>query len=123
MTVLIDSWAWIEFFRGSTAGLNVKRYIESEEDLVVSTINIAEVYRWILRYYNETIAEEKLAAMKDRCTAIDVDERIAVDAARIGNELKWGLGDSIVRATANQEDAGILTGDSDFKGMKDVIFL
>lgn len=123
MTVLIDSWAWIEFFKGSEAGRDVKGYIDDDQDIIISTINLAEVYRWILRYYNENVAEEKRRAMKERCILINVDEGIAINAAKIKHNLKWGLGDSIVYATAKRESSKVVTGDSDFKGMEDVIFL
>jgi predicted nucleic acid-binding protein len=123
LTVLIDSWAWIEFFQGSEAGKIVKGYIDDDQDIIISTINLAEVYRWILRYYNENTAEEKRLAMKERCILIDVDEEIAVNAAKIKHNLKWGLGDSIVYATAKREGSKVITGDSDFKEMEGVIFL
>lgn len=123
MTVLIDSWAWIEFFQGSDAGAVVMGYLDDDQELIISAINLSEVYRWILHIYDERIAEEKTAAMKERCLLIDVDEEIAVDAARIKHRLKWGLGGSIVYATARREAASVLTGDSDFKGQNDVIFL
>jgi predicted nucleic acid-binding protein len=123
LTVLIDSWAWIEYFQGSEAGKAVKGYIDDDQEIIISTINLAEVYRWILRYYNEKTAEEKRLAMKERCILIDVDEEIAVNAAKIKHNLKWGLGDSIVYATAKRRGSKVVTGDSDFKGMEDVIFL
>jgi predicted nucleic acid-binding protein len=123
LTVLVDSWAWIEFFQGSNAGAKVADYLDEDQDLIISAVNLAEVYRWILRYYDENTAEEKKEAMMERCSLIDVDEEIAVDAARIRHRLKWGLGDSIVYATARLENARVLTGDSDFMGLDDVIFL
>ena len=123
MTVLIDSWAWIEFFQGSNAGAAVMGYLDDDQDLIISAVNLAEVYRWILHFYDERIAEEKKAAMKERCFLIDVDEEIAVEAARIKHRLKWGLGDSIVYATARREAASVLTGEGDFQGQNDVIFL
>ena len=120
---MIDSWAWIEFFLGSGAGKVVSGHIDSDQDLIISAINLAEVYRWILHYYDESIAEEKKCAMLDRCTMINVDGNIAVEAARIRNTLKWGLGDSIVYATAKRVGAKVLTGDSDFLGMEGVLFI
>jgi predicted nucleic acid-binding protein len=123
LTVLIDSWAWIEFFQGSDAGKVVMGYLDDDQDLIISAVNLAEVYRWILHFYDERIAEEKKAAMKERCLLIDVDEEIAVEAARIKHRLKWGLGDSIVYATARREAASVLTGDGGFQGQNDVIFL
>jgi len=123
LTVLIDSWAWIEYFRGSKSGEKVKKYIEGKEKAIISAINIAEVYRWILRFYDEKIAEEKIEVMKERCFVIPVDEEIAVMAAKIKHEEKLGLGDAIIYATAKKEKAILLTGDSDFRNKKNVIFI
>ncbi|HEC87986.1 MAG TPA: type II toxin-antitoxin system VapC family toxin, partial [Thermoplasmata archaeon] len=67
LTVLIDSWAWIEYFRGSKSGEKVRKYIEGREKAIISAINIAEVYRWILSFYDEKIAEKKIEVMKERC--------------------------------------------------------
>ena len=123
MTVLIDSWAWIEYFKGSKAGEKVKKYIEGKEKAIISAINIAEVYRWILRFYDEEIAKEKINVMKERCFIIPVDEEIAIMAAKIRHEEKLGLGDAIIYATAKKEGAILLTGDNDFKDKENVIFI
>ncbi len=123
MTVLIDSWAWIEYFKGSRSGEKVRKYVEGGEKAVISTINIAEVYRWILRFYDEKVAKEKVEVMKERCFVIPVDEEIAIMGAKIKHEEKMGLGDAIIYATAKKENAILLTGDTDFKDKKDVIFV
>jgi len=120
---LIDSWAWIEYFRGSKAGEKVRKYIEGENEIIISTINMAEIYRWILRFYDEKIAEEKRNFIKKRAIVIDVTEEIAIKSAKIKHKLKWGLGDSIIYATAKQEKAKVLTGDPHFKNLKDVIYI
>ncbi len=123
MTVLIDSWAWIEYFKGSEYGKDAKKYVEGDEKAIVSTINIAEVYRWILGFYDEKKAEEERKTMKERCFLIQVDEEIAVMSAKIKHKEKMGLGDAIIYATAKNENAVLLTGDPDFKGKEDVIFI
>lgn len=123
MTVLIDSWAWIEYFRGSEAGKKAREYIEGGEELLVSTVNLAEIYRWFLKYYDEASAEKARGIIKRRCVIIDVDEEIAVKAAKIRHEMGWGLGDSIIYATARRENAKVLTGDEDFKGVEGVIYI
>lgn len=124
MTVLIDSWAWIEYFKGSRTGEEAKRVIEdSDERAVISAINIAEVYGWILRFYDEETAEEKKAAMRERAFVCDVNDEIAVEAAKTRHQRKWGLGDAIVYATAKKADATIVTGDPHFRDLEQVIFL
>jgi toxin FitB len=120
---LIDSWAWIEYFQGSETGIRVRNFLEDDEELIVSSINISEVYRWILRFYDEKAAEAKREAIKERCIVVDVDETIAVEAAKIKHRFGWGLGDSIVYSTAKLVGADVLTGDSDFMGKDGVMFL
>jgi hypothetical protein len=49
LTVLIDSWAWIEFLQGSNAGAAVMGYLDDDQDHIIGAVNLAEVYRWILQ--------------------------------------------------------------------------
>ncbi|MFZ3384916.1 MAG: type II toxin-antitoxin system VapC family toxin [Candidatus Methanoperedens sp.] len=128
MTVLVDSWAWIEYFKGTQAGEKVKELLENSQDkIIVSTVNIAEVYNSFLRDYSHPekyrYAEASRNAMEQRSYVYDVDEKIAVDSAKIKHEKKWGLGDSIIYATAKREGALVLTGDPHFRGLNEVIFL
>lgn len=120
---MIDSWAWVEYFKGSRTGERAREWIEGDEKAIISTINIAEVYRWILQFYNEAVAEEKREVMKKRCFIIPVTESIAVEAAKVRKEKGFGLGDAIVHSTAKSESSEILTGDEDFKDMDNVIFI
>ena len=124
MTVLIDSWAWVEFFAGSKIGEEVRNYVMDESvDIIISSINLAEIYRIALDRFNEPTAEKRRRAMLSRCFLIPVDEEIAVQGARFRHERKWGMGDALIYATALREVAQVLTGDSHFKGLKDTIFL
>ena len=98
-------------------------YIEGDEESVVSTINISEVYLWVARYYNEEMAAEKLKTIEKRCSVIAVDKQIAIDAAKIKIEFKLGLADSLILATAMRIRGKVVTGDPDMKDIKDAIFL
>ncbi|MEE8400836.1 MAG: PIN domain-containing protein, partial [Candidatus Hydrothermarchaeaceae archaeon] len=84
---------------------------------------MAEVYRWFLRYYTNADAEDARRVMKGACFVVPVTEDIAVEAAGIKHRKKWGLGDSLIYATAKQEKAEIVTGAPDFKGMQGVVFI
>ncbi len=123
MTVLIDSWAWIEYWKGGRFASEAAAYIEGEDESVVSTINLAEVYFWVSRYYDETTANEKLATIDRRCHVISVEKDIAIEAAKIKKRDKLALADSLILATARQAGGRVVTGDPDMKGHKDVIFL
>jgi predicted nucleic acid-binding protein len=123
LTVLLDSWAWIEYYRGSALGEKVRLIIEGSEEAYVSTINIAEAYRWFLSSYGPREAELERKTVKERCLIAPVDEGIAVEAAKVRHGVKLSLGDSIILATARKFAAKVVTGDKELKGMKDVLFV
>lgn len=123
MTVLIDSWTWIEYWKGGKLAKAAAVYIDGDEESIVSTVNISEVYFWVARYYGEATAAEKLKTVEKRCSVVAVDKEVAIAAAKIKIECKLGLADSLIMATARHLGAKVVTGDPDMKGLKDVIFL
>lgn len=128
MKYLIDSYAWIEYFMGTEAGEKVKPIIESLEEKITPTICLSEVYAKTLRVEGVELAEKQREFIKERSALIPLDEKIAVEAARINcimkKEIKgWGLADSIVRATALVKKAKVVTGDRHFMDLEDVIFI
>jgi predicted nucleic acid-binding protein len=123
MTVLIDSWSWIEYWRGSSYSKKIAEVIDESETSIVSTINVAETFLWVLRHYDIQQARERMVTIAKRCFLVPVDEKIATEAAMLKHKLKKSLADSIVLATARAGDAKVLTGDKDFKGLPDTIYL
>ncbi|MEM1581507.1 MAG: type II toxin-antitoxin system VapC family toxin [Candidatus Bathyarchaeia archaeon] len=129
---VIDSYAWIEYFRGSTRGALAKPYIE-EENSVTPTIVIAEISRKLLNEIlegRETMQgrEEKLDFIKTSTFVMDLTIEIAKLAGEIDIERRrvmrgWGLSDSIILATARRENAKVITGDKHFADLKDEIIL
>jgi predicted nucleic acid-binding protein len=123
MTVLIDSWTWIEYWKGGELAKEAARYIEGDEESVVSVVNIAEIYFWVARYYGEGKAQEKLGTVEKRCHVIAVEKEIAIAAAKIRILNKLALADSLIVATARSTGGKVVSGDSDMKSLEDVIFL
>ena len=123
MTVLIDSWAWIEYWRGGPESAKAAKFIEGSDTALASTVNLTETFFWVLRHYGEKKAEEKRETLKKRCFLVPLNEEIAVEAARLKFSLKTGLADSIILATARSRGAKVVTGDPDFKHIPDTIFL
>jgi len=123
LTVLIDSWAWIEYWKGGRFAKEAASYIEGDEEAVASSINLAEVYLWVARSYDETTAGEKVGTIEKRCHVVPVERDTAVEAARIKKREKLGLADSLILATARQVGGKVVTGDPDMKSLRDVVFL
>lgn len=123
MTVLIDSWTWIEYWRGGVHSERAAEYIEGSETSVLSAVNLVEIFFWVLRHYDEKRAVEKRETLRRRCFLIPLDETIAVDAAKTRRNLKLSLADSIILATARAQDAKLVTGDKDFKSLPDILYI
>jgi len=104
-------------------GRKVQPIIEGSEEAYVSTINVAEVYRWFLLHYGEKEAEEERTAITGRCIVMAVDEDIAVDAAKIRHRQGFSLGDSIILATALKVKAKVVTGDRAFKELREALYM
>lgn len=116
---VVDSSAWLEYFtNGPNAGVFAPA-IEATAELVVPTISITEVFRWVLRERGESSALQITAVMQQGLVA-ELDAPLAVAAAQVGLRYKLPLADSIILATARSYDAVLWTQDVDFEGIPNV---
>lgn len=119
---LVDSCGWLEYF---SEGPNADFYasaIEDVQNLIVPTICILEVFKRVLQQRNEDAALQAIALMHQGLI-VDLTSNIALDAAKIGIQLKLPLADSVILATARAHTAVIWTQDEDFKGIKSVRYI
>jgi predicted nucleic acid-binding protein len=129
---IIDSYAWIEYFRASQLGEIAKKYIESE-DSATPTIVVSEISRKLTKEIelgNETPLgkTERLEFIRASSQIIDLDFEVATEAGRIDVDLKkkqkgWGLADSIVLCLARSKKGKVVTGDLHFKELDNVVFI
>ena len=118
---LVDSSGWIEYF---AEGSNAKRFskpIEDVESLIVPTICLTEVFRFILREDSEGNALQAAAAMQQG-RVIELNASLSLFAAKLGLDHSLPLADSIIYATARSQKATVWTQDADFDGLPDVKF-
>ena len=122
MNLLLDSWAWIEFFKGTEKGKKVKDLVKGSE-VYTSAGNVYEVY---YRLKEDEGGEKTLNAMnfmEDRCTILPIDKEVAIKAGEIRLKEKLRAIDAFTLAAARMAKVKVLTGDAHFKGIKDAIFL
>jgi len=122
LIVLVDSWAWIEYLKGSLAGEKAKKIIENNNRLLIATINVSEIYKFLLENMPDN-AEKLMQFVLKSSFVIPLETAIALKAARIKHGKKIGLADAIVLATAEENKASVLTGDDDFKNMDNIIYI
>ncbi|MCX8183741.1 MAG: type II toxin-antitoxin system VapC family toxin [Crenarchaeota archaeon] len=128
MRYIVDSYAWIEYFMGTKEGEKAKTIIEGLDEKFTPTICLAEVYAKTIRVEGEEMAEKQRVFIKERSIILPLDEKLAVEAAKIDVAMKrkvkgWGLADSIVYATGLVKKAEIVTGDEHFKDLGNVFFI
>jgi predicted nucleic acid-binding protein len=124
--MLLDSFAWMEYFMGTYKGEKVKRFVEDNLQLYTSPIVIAEIYSKSLR--TDGNAQERTDFIMKRCAIVAIDEKIAIEAAKIHAENKvktpdFGLADAIILASARSRNMKVLTGDPHFKNFNDAVML
>lgn len=118
---LVDSCGWLEYF---TDGDNADFFsfpLHKFDQLIVPSVCIYEVFKKVLRERGEGEALQVAAVMKQGLV-VAFDDRLAMHAARLGDELKLPMADSIILATAQERRAMIWTQDEHFKDIPGVKF-
>lgn len=116
---VVDTSGWLEYLtEAPNAGLFADA-IEDEEHLIVPTMVMVEVFRWILRERGEADAL-RVAGLLRLSRVVDLDDALALEAARLGNLHKLPLADSVIFATAHVHGAMLWTQDAHFEGLPNV---
>ncbi len=119
--VLIDSWAWIEYFLGSSSGRQVHEAIVSKDfEIFTSVINQFEVFVKLVKLKDTKYAREALDFMQTSSSVEQLSREVVERAGHFKISEGLAMADSIVAATAEKHKATILTGDPDFKNLKGV---
>ena len=117
--VVVDSSGWIEVFTdGPRAGVFLQ-VLEDEDRLVVPSITIFEVFKWILREHSEADAIQASAVMQ-RGHVVQLDSMTAVAAAQLSHALRLPMADSVILTTTRQHQARLYSMDADFQDLSDV---
>lgn len=116
---VVDSSAWLEYFADGPNAEFFAKAIEDVENLVVPSITIYEVFKKVLLEKGEDAALQVVAQMKSG-HLVEVEEDLAIEAARLSVAHKMPMADSLILATARACDAWVWTQDDDFKGLSKV---
>jgi predicted nucleic acid-binding protein len=116
--ICLDSSAWIEI---AEDGPNAKAFAKalSSQPLIVSSINLYEIAKYITREAGESDSQELVAFIK-QYDIIDVSETIALSASELSVRCKLAMADSLIYATTLAHKATLWTQDADFKGLPHV---
>lgn len=123
--MLIDSYAWIEFFQGSEKGEKVECILKFTE-CFTSIVSIAEIIEWCFK--NNRDYQDRINRIKTLSKIINLNEEIVELAGKFNflNKKKIkgrGMLDSLIYSTALIYNLKVLTGDRHFKELDNVEML
>ncbi|MBI2445860.1 type II toxin-antitoxin system VapC family toxin [Candidatus Micrarchaeota archaeon] len=116
--IVLDSFAWIEYFNGSAAGQHVQQWLLSKKPVATPATCLTEIKRKRIREGRPWQKEMKAISLLSQ--VIPLTEAIAL---RAGDVSEVHFADALVYATALHLGGTLLTGDGHFKGLPHVEFL
>jgi predicted nucleic acid-binding protein len=116
---VVDSSAWLSYFAGDANAQVFAQPIQELGTLLVPSITITEVFKYVCRNVGENDALSVVAHMQQG-KVIDLDAEIALSSGNYGLKYKLPLADSVIYATANRYQATVWTQDADFEGLPNV---
>ena len=116
---VVDSSAWLEYFRGGPNSEFFSEAIEKPELLLVPSIVLFEVFKRLLQEAGTENARRGVGFMRSG-TIVDLDADVALRGARLSITHRLAMADSIILATAQKRNATLWTQDADFEAMPGV---
>lgn len=119
---LLDTSAWVEYFKGTAKGEIVKQYLK-EENVYTSAITLAEITKWGVENNNDCVII--VSQIKTNSIIILVEEEVLLNAGKLYVQLrklkpKIGLIDTIIYASALLHDLTLISCDRDFSDLPNV---
>jgi len=119
---VVDSSGWVEYFANGTNAKFFTPPVQDLDNLLVPSICLNEVFKRLTLDLGEENALQAIGIMSYG-RVIELDRKIAIDAAQISLDLKLAMADGIILATAREFDATLWTLDTHFKGMDGVKYI
>jgi toxin FitB len=121
--VLVDSSGWLEYITDDAkAALFVPYFVAGNHTLIVSPIVIYEVRKILLLRQSLRVADD-FASQVDRYPLVEVDTRIALEAASLSITHRLHFADALIYATAITMRAELVTSEAHFNNLPGVTVL
>ena len=118
----LDSSAWLSYLFAEND--EIKEIIDSDGLLYTSVISLFEIRRKFLREKIPVKDQKKaLNFIKSVSIVIDLNEVIAERASEISHHKGLHAMDALIYTSALSTESILVTGDSDFEGLKDVLVI
>ncbi len=117
MRIIIDSNGWLEYFTAGKLAPKFKPLIDAADPkhVFTPTIVLFEVFKKLARERDKETAIQAAAHITSKTTVIQLTSEIALQAASNSLSNNLAMADAIIKATADDMDATLITSDPDFK--------
>ena len=119
MKYLVDTCGWIEWLTNGKLAASFEPYFKHLSELIIPTLVQYELYKWICREKNSTLALEIIGTTENG-NVIPLDTKLALYAADMATEYKLAMADAIVYTTSKSHNALLITADKYFKNLPNV---
>ena len=119
---IVDSSGWLEYFADAPNAEFFAPAIENSPELLVPAISLYEVFKRVLQQVGEDKALEAVSFMMQG-QVVELDALLAINAAKLSDQFKIPMADSMISATARHHDAALWTQDADFATIPDVQYI
>ncbi len=134
-TLVVDSYAWIEYFLGSDKGEKVLNELRKAKVTITPSVVLAELaHKYFREGMDRSSVEERIGLVRSVSIIRELDDPIVLglrdsynllldNTRRQGVKGKPALNDAIVLSTTLLADGFVITGDRHFKGLDRVIWI
>ena len=125
--LVVDSWAWMEYFEGSSVGKSIRdKIVDERNEIFTHVLSIAEIISKVRR--REKDVDTAWKAITNLSRIINLDEIDSKETGLLHAKVKsknpnFGLADAFVLSAARKLEAKVLTGDPDFNAIDDAILI
>lgn len=120
-TVIIDTCGWIEWLTDGALADKYAPWFERMQSVVVPTSIQFELYKWVCRVKSKQMALEAVALTKQG-SVLPLTTSIALVAADVAAEYKLSFADAIIYASAQTNNAMLVSSDDHFEGLPNVTY-
>ena len=121
--LVFDSWAILAYVQAEPGGAHVKSLLlettEIRRPLLISNINLGEVWYMLARRNSPDYASRQLAELAQiGLERVDVDWPMVLQAADYKSRHRISYADAFAAALAKQRNAELVTGDQEFRPLE-----
>lgn len=124
--IVLDSFAVLAYLQAEKGAQQVKELLHKAANgqltVLMTVINLGEVYYITSRVYGQERAEEVLAMLKHLpIKLVVVDEKLALEASRIKAKHPLSYADAFAVTLAQRHGIPVVTGDPEFSCIENLV--